>query len=258
VCLAAGVLGMPALLLRSGMGSPAGRALQFHSSVQVAARFAEPVLAFYGPTMGWSIAEFADVDGQRGPGFLIENVAAHPATTAQALPGFGAEHERSMRTLPHLARALVLLRDETRGHVELGGRGELRLHYDPVPGDLSRLRAGIRETARAFLAAGALEVHLPVNGLPSVKRESDLRALDTAPLAPGVFSSLYAVHLFGGAAMADDPGRGVCDVQGACFGVRGLSICDASSLPSNTGVNPQITILANALRIAEGLVAGDA
>jgi choline dehydrogenase-like flavoprotein len=58
--------------------------------------------------------------------------------------------------------------------------------------------------------------------------------------------------------MADDPGRGMCDVQGACFGVEGLSICDASSLPSNTGVNPQITILANALRIAEGLVAAHA
>jgi choline dehydrogenase-like flavoprotein len=258
VCLAAGVLGTPAVLLRSGLEGPAGRELQFHSTVQVAARFAEPVLAFYGPTMAWSIADFADVDGQRGPGFLIENVAAHPAVTAQALPGFGAEHERSMRALPHLARALVLLRDETRGHVALDRHGGLQLHYDPVPGDLSRLRAGIRETARAFLAAGALEVHLPVNGLPPVKREGDLRALDAASLAPGAFSSLYAVHLFGGAAMADDPGRGMCDVQGACFGVEGLSICDASSLPSNTGVNPQITILANALRIAEGLVAAHA
>jgi choline dehydrogenase-like flavoprotein len=258
VCLAAGVLGTPALLLRSGMGSPAGRALQFHSTVQVAARFAEPVFAFYGPTMAWSIDEFADVDGRRGPGFLIENVAAHPATTAQALPGFGAEHEASMRTLPHLARALVLLRDQTRGHVELDSSGELQLHYDPAPGDLSRLRAGVRETARAFLAAGALEVHLPVNGLSPVTREGDLRALDEASLAPGAWSSIYAVHLFGGAAMADDPARGVCDVRGDCFGVRGLTICDASSLPTNTGVNPQITILANALRIADGLVARDA
>jgi choline dehydrogenase-like flavoprotein len=258
VCLAAGVLGTPALLLRSGIGGAAGRGLQFHSTVQVAARFAEPVLAFYGPTMGWSIQEFANVDGQSGPGFLIESVAAHPATTAQALPGFGAEHEDSMRTLPHLARALVLLRDETRGHVELGGSGEVQLHYDPVTHDLSRLRTGIRETARALLAAGALEVHLPVNGLGPVKREGDLRALDAASLTSGAWSSIYAVHLFGGAAMADDPARGVCDVRGSCFGVQGLTLCDASTLPTNTGVNPQITILANALRIAEGLVAGDA
>jgi choline dehydrogenase-like flavoprotein len=255
VCVAAGVLGTPALLLRSGLEGAVGRGLQFHSSIQVAARFAEPVLAFYGPTMAWAIDEFADVDGREGPGFLIENVAAHPATTAQALPGFGEDHESTMRALPHLARALVLLRDRTRGYARLRDDGGLELHYEAVPDDLVRLRAGIRETARALLAAGALEVHLPLNGLAPVKRESDLGALDAASLAPGAFSSLYAVHLFGGASMADDPDHGVCDVRGACFGVEGLSICDASSLPSNTGVNPQITVLANALRIAEGLAA---
>jgi choline dehydrogenase-like flavoprotein len=37
------------------------------------------------------------------------------------------------------------------------------------------------------------------------------------------------------------------------MGVRGLYIVDAASLPSATGVNPQITIMANALRIAAGL-----
>ncbi|MEN8183494.1 MAG: GMC family oxidoreductase, partial [Myxococcota bacterium] len=254
VCLAAGVLGTPALLLRSGVAGRVGQGLQFHSTLQVAARFPEPVLAFYGPTMAWSIAEFADVEGGRGPGFLIENVAAHPATTAQALPGFGAEHERIMATLPFLARALVLLRDRTRGRLELDGDG-VSLRYDPVWEDLGRLREGIRQTARAFLAAGALEVHLPVHGLPPITRDSELSALDAAPLGPGRLSSLYAVHLFGGAAMGASPERGVCDESGACYGVAGLTVCDAASLPTNTGVNPQITILANSLRLAAGLVA---
>ena len=35
--------------------------------------------------------------------------------------------------------------------------------------------------------------------------------------------------------------------------VGGLHVADAASLPSNTGVNPQITIMANALRVAETL-----
>lgn len=254
VCVAAGVLGTPALLLRSGLGGRVGRGLQFHSTVQVAARFAEPVLAFYGPTMAWSIDDFADVNGQRGAGFLIENVAAHPATTAQALPGFGVEHERTMGALPHLARALVLLRDRTRGRLELAGDAT-RLHYDPVPDDLERLRQGVRETARVFLAAGAREVALPVHGLPPVRRESELDALAAAPLSSHVLSSLYAVHLFGGAGMAADPERGVCDERGACFAARGLWVTDAAGLPGNTGVNPQITVIANALRVAEHVLA---
>jgi choline dehydrogenase-like flavoprotein len=59
------------------------------------------------------------------------------------------------------------------------------------------------------------------------------------------------VHLFGGAVMADAPDRGVCDEDGTCFGTSGLFVTDAAGLPSNTGVNPQVTIMANALRIAE-------
>ena len=46
--------------------------------------------------------------------------------------------------------------------------------------------------------------------------------------------------------------RSVCRPDGRVWDVEGLYVCDASSLPSNTGVNPQITILANALRIADG------
>ena len=52
--------------------------------------------------------------------------------------------------------------------------------------------------------------------------------------------------------MAARPADGCCDERGACFGVRGLYVVHAAGLPGNTGVNPQITIMANALRIAEG------
>ena len=69
---------------------------------------------------------------------------------------------------------------------------------------------------------------------------------------PSAFSLLYAVHLFGGATMAGSA-RAPLTEDGACRGVRGLWVSDASSLPTNTGVNPQITIMANALRIADGV-----
>jgi cholesterol oxidase len=72
-------------------------------------------------------------------------------------------------------------------------------------------------------------------------------------LRPSDLASLYAVHLFGGAAMGGTPETGTCDEAGAVFGVRGLYVADAASLPTATGVNPQITIMANALRIAAGL-----
>src|SRR5690606_15195198 len=250
---AAGVLETPALLLRSGIA--AGEGLQFHSSVYVTARFREPVLAFYGPTMAYAVTEFADVHGRTGPGYMLENVTASPAVTASSLPGFGADLERAMAALPHLARTVVVLRDDTRGRMTLGRDGSPRIAYDPIPGDRARIAGAIARLAELYLAAGAVEVWLPIEGSAPVRRARDLAGLADRALAPRELTLLYAVHLFGGAAMDGDPARGPCDERGAVRGVAGLFVGDASALPSNTGANPQVTIMANALRVADEALA---
>jgi choline dehydrogenase-like flavoprotein len=254
VLLAAGVLETPALLLRSGLGGGAvGRGFQVHSSAIAAARFDEPVHGYFGPTMSWAVTEFSDVNGHAGPGFMLENTAVHPLVTAASLPGFGAEHQRRMEALPFLARAVVVLRDQTRGRVAIDAEGRARYELALSASDLERLRQALRELARAYLAADAREVFLPVHGLAPIEREGDLAQLDAAPLDPTRFSFLYAVHLFGGACMGGSRETGACRPDGALWDVRGLYVADASALPGNTGVNPQVTIFANALRIASAL-----
>jgi choline dehydrogenase-like flavoprotein len=213
------------------------------------------VHGYFGPTMSWAVTEFSDVNGHRGPGFMLENTAVHPLITATGLPGFGAEHARVMQALPFLARAVVVLRDRSRGRVTLAGDGRSRVEYTLVADDLARFRRALRELARVYLAAGALEVFLPLHGLAPVRSEGDLAALDAAPLDPTRVAFLYAVHLFGGAALAETRAGGACRPDGRLHDVRGLYVTDASSLPGNTSVNPQITIVANALRIASALAA---
>jgi choline dehydrogenase-like flavoprotein len=251
VCVAAGVLETPGLLLRSGLGGRVGFDFQVHSTVYVTARFREPVHAYYGPTMAYAVSEWSDVNGHAGPGFMLENVAVQPITAASALPGFGAELEARMAALPHLARAAVLLRDRSRGRICLGRDGAAQISYDPSGEDRARLRDGMLAAARAYFAADAVEVYLPIQAAPALREESDLASFVDADLTPARLCNLYAVHLFGGAVMADAPDRGVCDEDGTCFGTSGLFVTDAAGLPSNTGVNPQVTIMANALRIAE-------
>jgi len=249
VVLAAGVLETPALLLRSGVA--AGQGLQFHSSVYVTARFAEPVFGFYGPTMAYAVTEFSDVHGRRGPGFMLENGTASAPVTASSLPGFGVPLERAMAALPQLARTVVVLRDDTRGRLSLGRDGGARIAYDPTPGDRARIGEAIRRLAQLYLAAGAEEVWLPVEGSAPIRSPGELAALDGRLLGARDLTLLYAVHLFGGACMGGDRERSVCDESGAVRGVAGLYVGDASALPTNTGANPQVTIMANALRVAE-------
>jgi len=250
VCVAAGVLETPALLLRSGIRGGVGQGLQFHSSVHVTARFPDPVHGYYGPTMAYAVDELSDVHGRRGPGAMIESVTVHPILTASALPGFGAAHAETMAALPYLARALVVIHDRTRGTMTADGA----VTYDLAAEDLERLRAGMIGAASCYLNAGADEVILPINGTPAIRRERELAAVMKMPLRASDLAILYAVHLFGGAAMGATPAHGACDARGAVFGVRGLHVVDAASLPSATGVNPQITIVANALRLATEIV----
>lgn len=254
VILAAGVLETPALLLASALGANAGIGLQFHSSVYVAARFADPVHAYYGPTMSYAITEFSDVNGHRGPGLMLENVAALPLSTASSLPGFGSALAGPMESLPFLARAVVVLRDRTRGRLELDGDRRTQITYPFERGDLDRARTGMIALARAYLASGAEQVFLPVNDLAPVTTEGELDALESRALSTRDTSLIYAVHLFGGAVMGSDPTTSCCDEAGRVRGVKGLWVSDASALPSNTGVNPQVTIMANALRVAAGIV----
>lgn len=251
VCVAAGVLETPALLLRSGVPGVTGDGVAFHTTTYVMARFPEPIHGYYGPTMGFTVTEFATLIGSPGlpgPGILIENTSVLPVATAAAMPGFGAVHAERMGMLPFIAKALVLVRDRTRGRAAADGS----ISYDHVTDDFHRLRLGMHETARAYLAAGATEVWLPLHGFPPVRREADLAPLRGFPLDVSAFTMLYAVHLFGGASMGRN---GPCDEDGQCRSVRGLYVTDAACLPSNTGVNPQVTIMANALRIASGITA---
>ena len=57
-------------------------------------------------------------------------------------------------------------------------------------------------------------------------------------------------HILGGARISDDPRFGVCDPNGEVYGHPGLYIADAAAIPSTLGINPALTIGANALRTA--------
>ena len=57
----------------------------------------------------------------------------------------------------------------------------------------------------------------------------------------------------GTARIAADDGAGVCDADGAVHGAEGLYVADASLFPTSVGVNPMMTIIAFAKRVAAGI-----
>ena len=65
-------------------------------------------------------------------------------------------------------------------------------------------------------------------------------------------------HACGSLRMGHDPARSVVDATCRVHGMTNLWVADASLLPTSMGVNPSLTIAANALRIADLLTMGTA
>jgi len=61
-------------------------------------------------------------------------------------------------------------------------------------------------------------------------------------------------HMTGSCRMADSPKHGATDATGELFAYPGLYVADGAAIPSSLAVNPYLTILANAERVAEFLV----
>ena len=57
-----------------------------------------------------------------------------------------------------------------------------------------------------------------------------------------------AIHESGGARMGDDPASSVLNRFNQAWDAPNLFVTDASALPRAAGVNPSLTIAANALR----------
>jgi choline dehydrogenase-like flavoprotein len=113
----------------------------------------------------------------------------------------------------------------------------------------------MRTLAEMHFASGAREVLPGVHGLPETIRSVDqIKIFDDAPLDPRAYS-MVATHLFGGARAGGDPAKFVVDPNLKVNGVDALYAMDASVFPSNTGVNPQHSIMAIATVACERLMA---
>ncbi len=65
-----------------------------------------------------------------------------------------------------------------------------------------------------------------------------------------VFNIPLTAHFLGGAAIGADPGRGVIDPYHRVYGYPTLSVVDGAAVSANLGVNPSLTITAQAERAA--------
>jgi hypothetical protein len=246
VIVAAGTLHTPPLLRRFGVRSAVlGRGLSIHPATAVRARLDEDVNLWDGVPQSYYIDEFA------GEGVMLEGIAGPPDYLAVSTPRRGAEHRELMLDARRAATFGVMVSDSSRGRVlSVGGRPVIR--YDLGEVDAQRFKRGLLALAELYWAAGAREVIVPVQGVPTL-RDGDSRPLQRHPVPPASLKAM-AFHPLGTARAGADPARSVVDPDLAVRGLSGLHVCDGSVMPSSLGVNPQITIMTLATRLAFNLL----
>ncbi|MDX6608131.1 MAG: hypothetical protein QOF85_56 [Solirubrobacterales bacterium] len=243
--IAGGAFGTPELLLRSGLGGhQVGRNLHIHPACWVGARYEEDVRGWDGVMQSYYIDEW-------GPQRLLLEATFTPLAFGGAwLRGAGREHQRSMLEFGHVGSIGVHLSDSSSGRIGLTSDGSLRARYTLTDDDTDRLIYGIARAAEIHFAAGATEIY-PNIARAAVLTPSHLPEFEATRFKPSELR-LEAFHPMGTARIAPER-KGVCGPDGSVRGIHDLYVADASLFPTSVGVNPMLTIVAFASRIASEL-----
>jgi len=275
VVLAAGALRTPAVLLASGLDHPAiGRHLRLHPVPVVAGLFDDPIDMWLGPMQAARSLEFVgETSGRHG--YAIESAPGHPGLIALALPWEGTDaHARLLGQIRRIAPLIAVTRDGGEGRVRPTAAGRVRVDYRLDAIGIATLRHALVSMAnlaraagaRRIVAAGTPPAWYGLDGAASADGarvfaafEDALRSFDFGPNRGSVFSA----HQMGTARMGASARDHACDPEGRVRAgqgggqriVDGLYVADGSLFPTGLGVNPMITIMALATRVARTVIA---
>ena len=248
VIVACGAIHTPLFLARQALGGESGelaRNLAIHPATGVRAVFDEEIDMARGVPQSYFVDEFAD------EGIMFEGAAGPPDYAATLFPFSRERHRELMLRYRNLAQFGLMVSDLSRGFVrQRAGRVEIR--YDLNGEDVATFKRGIELLVELYWAAGARAVYPPVEGVDEL-RDGDSRALRDLDLRAEQLS-LMAFHPLGTARADARAAHGVVDGSLKLHCADNVYVVDGSVVPSSIGVNPQMTIMALASRLAYELL----
>lgn len=235
--IAGGAVQTPHLLRRSGISKLAGRNLEFHMNIKVAARFKDRLNAEKGTMFTVQVQEF------ERDGLLIMASNIKPHYIAMTLSHYSNDVINSvLENYNNMGIFVAMIRPKSIAHItsRLGGQPMVSYRFDPD--DLPMIKNALRRTADLLFQGGAIELYMPISGIESVKSLHELdRKLDG--LTPGNIE-IITVHIMASCPMGPDPAASVISPEGKLWNMENVLVTDASILPSNIGESPQGTIMA--------------
>jgi len=245
VVVSAGALNTPTILRKSGVRNRnLGKHLHIHPAAGVTGFMDKEVYGWRGTMQSYCVEDLL-----REYHTLLLATFPPPGIGYSA----GSIPLAEINRYPYMASIGVQTSDDYEGEVS-----RMRLigvaKYNIDEHDLKKVIEGILLATEILFAAGAEKVYLPLKKNMEVSRVGEARnvliGLDEK------YFKLSAYHPMSTARMSGNEELGVVDESGRVYGYDNLYIADASILPSTTYVNPQLTINALSLLVAENIIRG--
>lgn len=227
-------------------------------------------------------SQFEDLDGQ-GHGVKLETTNMTPYTCLSAMPWrSGLDFKLSALRYRHFGAFISVARDRDPGRVLMDpATGGLQIEYTPSAFDRAHAIEGDLALCKIMYVTGAREINPFIHGVePFVRDDAELEAARAAAKEAGVGGGLFQIddlrfsawldkarrlgnvlgnppcssaHQMGTCRMSASEDDGVVDPFGKVWATEGLYVADSSVFPSASGVNPMITVMAIADRIARAV-----
>jgi choline dehydrogenase-like flavoprotein len=169
-----------------------------------------------------------DEDG----GFVIEATTIQdPISFATTIgdeggPLWGPRLVDAMGKFRHWVGVLAMSNDDNNSAVALDENGAERFDVEFRPNEQERIDSALQFSKDVLDAAGATQV---------------------------LWTGIASTHVQGSCRMGDDPARSAVDRNGESHEVKRLFVGDGSLVPRTLSVNPSLTIMALATRLADHL-----
>lgn len=242
VVVSAGALNTPRLLASSGVKNKnLGKNLHIHPAVGVTALMDYKVRGWEGTMQSYCVEDL-----MREYHTLLLATFPPPGIGYSA----GSIPLEELGQYEHIASIGVQSSDDNIGEV-LTWTPPGVAKYNISKDDMEKINEGIKLSTEILIAAGAQKIYPPLKKPASASSISELeRILENA--TPKTYK-ISAYHPISTARMSKDPDTGVVDANGRVYDIENLYVADASTLPSTTIVNPQLTINALSLIIATNI-----
>lgn len=242
--LAAGAIGSPAVLLRSDFAGlrtlPVGRFLMRHCNAVVAGLFpfaTNPDGVFHKQICFSDLYEAGRQEDGLATGVIQDIYTPAPEVVREAAGRFRGFllADPVVRRLQNL---LCVAEDEPNP--------ENRVSLGSEPDELGMERVLVEHRYRAS----------DERRLGRLTRAAAEILTEAGALATRIWRISSFSHAVGTLRMGDRAEDSVLDPGGRVRGVRNLWVTDGSAFPASGGVNPSLTIAANSLRVADGIIHG--